>query len=274
MSLFPLLLVPLVVGAYFKTEEHKKFTWVEFFILEAVMVVLILGGFQYAKWYSLRDFEITSGTITAKNSGTQKCCHCHRKCDTCRDAKGHTYSCRCTEVCSHFQDYWWSLDVSTGDRISISTCSASSRAPAAWTAAFVGEPASVERGYSLSWITGVSPLRRRRRCSLQVERMRSWTYSQRRGKVALIVTAIRCPNCKATVFSRARHDMRWCPCGSVAIDGGFEYTRVAHNTEIENLETFRIRLPEDLTKTTLFTDWNLSLDQYGVMYDQIPNHDG
>lgn len=41
-----------------------------------------------------------------------------------------------------------------------------------------------------------------------------------------IVTGVICGHCKEPIWSRHRHDFRYCFCGSTAIDGGSEYTRV------------------------------------------------
>jgi len=39
------------------------------------------------------------------------------------------------------------------------------------------------------------------------------------------VKAIRCLDCGETVWSRHRHDLRFCSCGKCGIDGGRDYTR-------------------------------------------------
>jgi len=38
--------------------------------------------------------------------------------------------------------------------------------------------------------------------------------------------ALQCLKCKDIIVSHFTHDLNWCKCGSVAIDGGREYTRV------------------------------------------------
>ena len=43
---------------------------------------------------------------------------------------------------------------------------------------------------------------------------------------------IRCPKCKKMVYSLHRHDFQWCPCNSVAIDGGFDYCKLSASQEI------------------------------------------
>lgn len=37
--------------------------------------------------------------------------------------------------------------------------------------------------------------------------------------------AIRCRKCDTVIESKHRHDLRWCPCKSVFVDGGLEYER-------------------------------------------------
>lgn len=47
----------------------------------------------------------------------------------------------------------------------------------------------------------------------------------------MIVTGIECPSCKELVWSRHRHDMRYCKCGEVAADGGRDYLRVCFTSK-------------------------------------------
>ena len=73
------------------------------------------------------------------------------------------------------------------------------------------------------------------------------------------VTAIKCPKCKDTIYSCARHDFRQCSCGEVAIDGGFDYVRVIGATETKQLEI-------DATRKDLFDDWNKNKKRkYGLI---------
>jgi len=37
---------------------------------------------------------------------------------------------------------------------------------------------------------------------------------------------IKCWKCGDTITSEHRHDMVWCKCGAIAIDGGDSYTRI------------------------------------------------
>lgn len=44
-------------------------------------------------------------------------------------------------------------------------------------------------------------------------------------KHMITVSAIECPRCKETIWSRHGHDFRHCGCGYCFIDGGRHYTR-------------------------------------------------
>ena len=41
----------------------------------------------------------------------------------------------------------------------------------------------------------------------------------------LIRNAIQCTNCGDIIESKHRHDFKFCKCGTVAVDGGLNYTR-------------------------------------------------
>lgn len=47
----------------------------------------------------------------------------------------------------------------------------------------------------------------------------------------MIVDALKCLKCNDVIWSRHRHDMRWCSCKTVAIDGGRDYTKILGNRE-------------------------------------------
>jgi ribosomal protein S27E len=76
------------------------------------------------------------------------------------------------------------------------------------------------------------------------------------GKIEVV--AIECPDCGDIVFSRANHDYRTCTCEKVAIDGGFEYTKVSGI-----VEPFKLKIVQN--KTELYNDWNNRTDKYGLI---------
>jgi hypothetical protein len=75
------------------------------------------------------------------------------------------------------------------------------------------------------------------------------------------ISAIKCMNCKDTIFSRARHDLRECSCGSVFIDGGFDYLRIGGDKN--NYELIRIEI--DISKNDLALDWAKRIDKHGLI---------
>lgn len=42
---------------------------------------------------------------------------------------------------------------------------------------------------------------------------------------------LQCKKCKDVITSKRRHDMVWCKCGAIAIDGGSDYTKITCNKE-------------------------------------------
>lgn len=77
------------------------------------------------------------------------------------------------------------------------------------------------------------------------------------------VNAIKCPKCKDTIFSRARHDFHSCSCGAIHVDGGFDYFRMLSAQDIEEPEPFKINLKQ--TRDQLYRDWNLNINRFGTI---------
>jgi len=77
------------------------------------------------------------------------------------------------------------------------------------------------------------------------------------------VSAVICPQCKAIIFSRARHDFRSCPCGTISIDGGFDYTKLTSNLNSSVPKIFTLSIEQ--TPMELYDDWNTGADKYGVL---------
>lgn len=42
---------------------------------------------------------------------------------------------------------------------------------------------------------------------------------------------LKCKNCGDIIQSTHRHDMVWCKCGLIAIDGGDDYTKITGDKE-------------------------------------------
>lgn len=143
MNLLLLVAIPVVVSivAFLLFEE---ITWKEMLAQLGCCLVLLLISWQIAKWSGLSSTQILNGRITQKVAGTQSCCHCWTVCDA-RDKKGNCTSSH--EECSHSQDYYWDLRTTVGT-MPVEHCSGQDEPPAAWTRAYVGEPASAEDSYT------------------------------------------------------------------------------------------------------------------------------
>ena len=88
------------------------------------------------------------------------------------------------------------------------------------------------------------------------------------------IAGYQCPKCGDIVYSRARHDMRYCSCGKMAVDGGFNYTRMVYDPDIDDLDIKRIEVDIDATSEILYSDWNKGIDKYGLILSAKYNING
>jgi hypothetical protein len=65
--------------------------------------------------------------------------------------------------------------------------------------------------------------------SLSIQRRK--TIQQKELVQSLTVAGIICRKCGDVIWSRHRHDFRWCSCKTVAIDGGRDYTKIVGEQE-------------------------------------------
>jgi len=144
MNFFLLLLIPIVISTASFFILKDSVTWKEFLLQLVLGTVFCAAGWQIAKWGALRATENLNGRITKKIADTESCCHCHTVCDA-YDKKGNCTSSH--ESCAHSYDYYWDLQTSVG-KISVEDCSGTNDPPDVWVNASVGEPASVEHGYT------------------------------------------------------------------------------------------------------------------------------
>jgi len=75
------------------------------------------------------------------------------------------------------------------------------------------------------------------------------------------VKAAECPTCGDLIFSRARHDYHNCSCGEIAIDGGFDYVRMAFKHVIPKVTTVTV----NVSREKLYEDWNSGKDKWGII---------
>lgn len=77
------------------------------------------------------------------------------------------------------------------------------------------------------------------------------------------VVAIKCPLCRCTIYSRARHDLHYCACGAYSVDGGFDYFRCAWKPTFPQPVPIVITVPE--TRVGLYADWNVGANEFGTI---------
>jgi hypothetical protein len=80
------------------------------------------------------------------------------------------------------------------------------------------------------------------------------------------VTTVTCPKCEVEIYSRARHDLRSCRCGTF-IDGGFDYLRYGgpDGFSAPKIRTRYVRA----TKLEIFRDWNTGEDRFGLIKGDV-----
>jgi len=93
------------------------------------------------------------------------------------------------------------------------------------------------------------------------------------------LVAIQCQKCKDIVFSRARHDMRFCSCKESAIDGGPHRANYAIDRlkgmssyiKVTGLFAEMITIDVDLEMHDLIEDWNSNqLSSLGLIESSRP----
>lgn len=80
------------------------------------------------------------------------------------------------------------------------------------------------------------------------------------------VTAVTCPKCGDTIYSRAPHDHRYCSCHHTFVDGGMTGFSRFGSKDIENIKTSPIQIP--FTKDELYKDWCSGEDKLGIVRDE------
>ena len=79
------------------------------------------------------------------------------------------------------------------------------------------------------------------------------------------ISGLFCHRCYSVVFSRSRHDMRFCQCGAIAIDGGRDYSKVCYQS-LDDFDICNITLQCKITASMLYQDWNKMQDKYGLHF--------
>ena len=80
--------------------------------------------------------------------------------------------------------------------------------------------------------------------------------------------AYKCPTCRTLVYSRARHDMRSCPCGDIAVDGGRDYSKISFKKKAPI--PYKVKISN--TKEEVYDDWNKEIDKLGWIKPEDPDY--
>lgn len=84
-------------------------------------------------------------------------------------------------------------------------------------------------------------------------------------KIQTKVEGIKCGHCGDILFSRSRHDMRWCSCGKSAIDGGRDYLKIIGDSKITTLE---ITVPH--SEMDMWKDYAYQINKIGLYQPNSP----
>jgi len=88
---------------------------------------------------------------------------------------------------------------------------------------------------------------------------------------------IKCPKCKDVIFSRAKHDLHYCTCGKVFVNGGFVKFVYGCDSDIfDEIEKVEIDIGDDIMEYNLTNLWlsgKLDNIEYGVEAGRIKNED-
>lgn len=76
------------------------------------------------------------------------------------------------------------------------------------------------------------------------------------------ITGIVCSKCDDLIYSRTRHDFRYCSCKGCAIDGGRDYIRIIVS---KNIKYKMVHLILPFTKEELYVDYNEEIDLLGLI---------
>ena len=80
------------------------------------------------------------------------------------------------------------------------------------------------------------------------------------------IKVIQCKSCQSVITSRSQHDMNYCQCGLLAVDGGhysqdretYVFTRIIGRFQTKDIST--IELP--VTPKDLHRDWNKQINEF------------
>lgn len=135
---------------------REEFTWGEFGIGAAILLLVLGGGYLIATHAQTADTQILSGKVTDKKKDRVGCRHSYScNCTTyCSGGKNPSCSTVCQTCYEHSYDIDWDVFTTVGE-ITIDTIDRQGlREPPRWTSVKTGEPASVMDSYD-NWLKAV-----------------------------------------------------------------------------------------------------------------------
>ncbi|MFY9493507.1 MAG: hypothetical protein WAP55_03475 [Minisyncoccia bacterium] len=145
-----IMLVPVIIGLVGLIISKGRITFKEFFLQQAVLLVVVVVGFFMARWQSTQDVEVWSGRVVNKEKDKVSCghsypcnphpCNCGKDgCDTCWDT-----------CYRHSHDFDWNAYTSNREdwRITIDRIDDQGvHEPPRWTQTHIGDPTAQAHGF-------------------------------------------------------------------------------------------------------------------------------
>lgn len=150
MILMLLVLIPVIVGGGFfimstvQDSRWRRINFMEFLVMEALMVILMVSGYYIARQYKMTDTEIWSGYVTDKQSQHVSCEHSY-SCNCTTDSEGRTTCDTCYE---HFYDVDWNVYTNNGEAFEIARVDRQGvDEPPRWSQVKIGDPTAIQHRY-------------------------------------------------------------------------------------------------------------------------------
>lgn len=152
MTLFLLLLVPVLIGLGGLLLGRGRITIKEFAVQEAVIAVVIVTGYLIALSGRSSDVEHWNGRIAKKWTASGSCCHSYScNCTTTCSGSGKDRSCstHCQTCYEHWHDQEFYATTTNQETVFSETCVRPHRAPPErWQSIVEGEPTTVDHPFT------------------------------------------------------------------------------------------------------------------------------
>lgn len=157
MSVWFLLLIPVIWMVVVKFVFNKSISFPEAVVIMAVGIVVTVGGWQAAKYSQAADIEFLNGQVTGKEQVWVSCSHSYQcRCRTVTSGTGANKSSHeeCDTCYEHSNDWNWDVFTNIDRTITIDRIDRrGSMEPPRWTKVQKGEPVAVEQRY-INYVKG------------------------------------------------------------------------------------------------------------------------